>query len=60
MLVNTSHFLNGPNLSEISAPLILTNRSDSIDTRVNSIALASNLSEHIKKIKHKKTKFYCR
>ena len=51
MLVHTSHFLNGAILSGTSAPVILTSRSDSVATRVNSIALASVLAEHIKKNK---------
>ena len=51
MLVHTAHFLNGAILSGTSAPVILTSRSDSVATRVNSIALASVLAEHIKKNK---------
>jgi len=54
MLVHTSHFLNGAILSGTSAPVILTSRSDSVATRVNSIALASVLAEHIKKSKRPK------
>ena len=54
MLVHTSHFLNGAILSGTSAPVILTSRSDSVATRVNSIALASVLAEHIKKNKRPK------
>ena len=54
MLVHTSHFLNGAILSGTSAPVILTSRSDSVATRVNSIALASVLAEHIKKNKKPK------
>ena len=49
MLVHTSHFLNGAILSGTAAPVILTSRSDSVATRVNSIALASVLAEHMKK-----------
>ena len=54
MLVHTAHFLNGAILSGTSAPVILTSRSDSVATRVNSIALASVLAEHIKKNKKPK------
>ena len=54
MLVHTAHFLNGAILSGTSAPVILTSRSDSVATRVNSIALASVLAEHIKKNKRPK------
>ena len=54
MLVHTSLFLNGAILSGTSAPVILTSRSDSVATRVNSIALASVLAEHIKKNKNPK------
>ena len=54
MLVHTSHFLNGAILSGTSAPVILTSRSDSVATRVNSIALASVLAEHMKKNKKPK------
>ena len=49
MLVHTSHFLNGAILSGTSAPVILTSRSDSVATKVNSIALASVLADHLKK-----------
>ena len=49
MLVHTSHFLNGAILSGTSAPVILTSRSDSVATKVNSIALASVLAEHLRK-----------
>ena len=49
MLVHTSHFLNGAILSGTSAPVILTSRSDSVATKVNSIALASVLASHLKK-----------
>jgi phosphate butyryltransferase len=49
MLVHTAHFLNGAILSGTSAPVILTSRSDSVATKVNSIALASVLAEHMKK-----------
>ena len=54
MLVHTSLFLNGAILSGTSAPVILTSRSDSVATRVNSIALASVLAEHMKKNKKPK------
>ena len=49
MLVHTAHFLNGAILSGTSAPVILTSRSDSVATKVNSIALASVLADHLKK-----------
>ena len=49
MLVHTSLFLNGAILSGTSAPVILTSRSDSVATKVNSIALASVLDDHLKK-----------
>jgi phosphate butyryltransferase len=54
MLVHTAHFLNGAILSGTSAPVILTSRSDSVATKVNSIALASVLAEHMKKGKKPK------
>ena len=54
MLVHTAHFLNGAILSGTSAPVILTSRSDSVATKVNSIALASVLAEHMKKNKKPK------
>ena len=53
MLVHTAHFLNGAILSGTSAPVILTSRSDSVATKVNSIALASVLADHLKKKKPK-------
>ena len=53
MLVHTSHFVNGAILSGTSAPCILTSRSDSVATRVNSIVLASVLAEKLKKKKPK-------
>jgi NADPH-dependent glutamate synthase beta subunit-like oxidoreductase len=49
MLVHTAHFLNGAILSGTSAPVILTSRSDSVATKVNSIALASVLADHLRK-----------
>jgi len=49
MLVHASHFVNGAILSGTSAPCILTSRSDSVATRVNSIVLASVLAEKLKK-----------
>ena len=49
MLVHTSLFLNGAILSGTSAPVILTSRSDSVATKVNSIALASVLADHLRK-----------
>ena len=49
MLVHTAHFLNAAILSGTSAPVILTSRSDSVATKVNSIALASVLADHLKK-----------
>ena len=54
MLVHTAHYLNGAILSGTSAPVILTSRSDSVATKVNSIALASVLAEHMKKGKKPK------
>ena len=54
MLVHTAHFLNGAILSGTSAPVLLTSRSDSVATKVNSIALASALAEHLKKNKKPK------
>ena len=49
MLVHTALFLNAAILSGTSAPVILTSRSDSVATKVNSIALASVLADHLKK-----------
>ena len=40
-LVHTTKFKNGCILAGTSAPAILTSRSDSIETKVNSIALAA-------------------
>ena len=50
-IVHTTEFKNGCILTGTKAPAILTSRSDSVDTKVNSIALASVVAEHIRKNK---------
>ncbi len=47
-IVHTTEFLNGCILTGTSAPAILTSRSDSTETKLNSIALASVVAEHLK------------
>ena len=47
-IVHTTEFKNGCILTGTKAPAILTSRSDSVDTKVNSIALASVVAEHIR------------
>ncbi|MEE3392731.1 MAG: phosphate butyryltransferase [Lachnospiraceae bacterium] len=48
LLCHTTEFENGCILTGTKAPAILTSRSDSIETKLNSIALASVVSEHMK------------
>ncbi len=48
-IVHTTEFKNGCILTGTKAPAILTSRSDSVDTKVNSIALASVVAEHLRK-----------
>ena len=50
-IVHTTEFKNGCILTGTKAPAILTSRSDSVETKVNSIALASVVAEHIRKNK---------
>lgn len=47
-IVHTTEFENGCILTGTKAPAILTSRSDSIETKLNSIALASVVAEHMK------------
>ncbi|MCR5776533.1 MAG: phosphate butyryltransferase [Lachnospiraceae bacterium] len=47
-IVHTTEFLNGCILTGTKAPAILTSRSDSTETKLNSIALASVVAEHLK------------
>ncbi len=47
-IVHTTEFKNGCILTGTKAPAILTSRSDSVETKVNSIALASVVAEHLK------------
>ncbi|MBR5577894.1 MAG: phosphate butyryltransferase [Lachnospiraceae bacterium] len=48
-LVHTANVKNGCILTGTSAPVILTSRSDSFETKVNSIALAAVVAEAMKK-----------
>ena len=48
-IVHTTEFKNGCILTGTKAPAILTSRSDSAETKVNSIALAAVVSAHINK-----------
>lgn len=48
-LVHTTEFKNGCILAGTSAPAILTSRSDSTETKVNSIALAAIVAEAMKR-----------
>ena len=48
-LVHTTEFKNGCILTGTKAPAILTSRSDSMETKVNSIALAAVVAEAMKK-----------
>ncbi len=48
-IVHTTEFKNGCILTGTKAPAILTSRSDSVETKVNSIALASVVAEHLRK-----------
>lgn len=50
-IVHTTEFENGCILTGTSAPAILTSRSDSMETKVNSIALAAVVAEEMKKNK---------
>lgn len=47
-LVHTTEFKNGCILTGTKAPVILTSRSDSKETKVNSIALAAVVAESLK------------
>ncbi|MCR5626362.1 MAG: phosphate butyryltransferase [Lachnospiraceae bacterium] len=47
-IVHTTKFENGCILTGTKAPAILTSRSDSTETKVNSIALAAVVAEHLK------------
>ncbi|MDD3413287.1 MAG: phosphate butyryltransferase [Lachnospiraceae bacterium] len=47
-IVHTTEFKNGCILTGTKAPAILTSRSDSMETKVNSIALAAVVSESLK------------
>ena len=47
LIVHTTEFLNGCILTGTKAPVILTSRSDSIETKLYSIALASVVAEHL-------------
>ena len=48
-IVHTTEFKNGCILTGTKAPAILTSRSDSAETKVNSIALAAVVSAHLNK-----------
>lgn len=50
-LVHTTEFKNGCILTGTKAPAILTSRSDSMETKVNSIALAAVVAEALKQKK---------
>ncbi|MBQ6363200.1 MAG: phosphate butyryltransferase [Lachnospiraceae bacterium] len=46
-IVRLANFRNGCLLTGTKAPVILTSRSDSFETKINSIALAAVVSEHM-------------
>ncbi len=48
-IVHTTEFKNGCILTGTKAPAILTSRSDSAETKVNSIALAAVVAAHLNK-----------
>ena len=48
-LVHTANVKNGCILTGTKAPVILTSRSDSFETKVNSIALAAIVAEELSK-----------
>lgn len=48
-IVHTTEFQNGCILTGTKAPAILTSRSDSMETKINSIALAAVVAESLKK-----------
>ena len=48
-IVRLATFKNGCILTGTKAPVILTSRSDSFETKINSIALAAVVAEHLKK-----------
>lgn len=48
-IVRLSNFKNGCILTGTKAPVILTSRSDSFETKINSIALAAVVAEHLQK-----------
>ena len=48
-IVHTTEFKNGCILTGTKAPAILTSRSDSAETKVNSIALAAVVAAHMNK-----------
>ena len=48
-LVHTANVKNGCIITGTKAPVILTSRSDSSETKVNSIALAAIVAEALKK-----------
>lgn len=50
-LVHTAHVKNGCILTGTQAPVILTSRSDTFETKVNSIALAAIVAERLAKQK---------
>ena len=50
-LVHTAKVKNGCILTGTKAPVILTSRSDTFETKVNSIALAAIVAENLKKNK---------
>jgi phosphate butyryltransferase len=48
-LVHTAHMKNGCILTGTKAPVILTSRSDTFETKVNSLAIAAVVAEELKK-----------
>ena len=48
-MVHTAKVKNGCILTGTKAPVILTSRSDTFETKVNSIALAAIVAENLKK-----------
>ena len=48
-ITHLTEFKNGCILTGTKAPVVLTSRSDSFETKINSIALAAVLAEHMNK-----------
>ena len=47
-MVHTADMVNGNLIMGTKAPVILTSRSDSVEVKVNSLALGAVVAEHMK------------